>query len=132
MAEVLRPLLPPGSEIHARSGNLYVYRPEIVRPILDSDLPFYRPQGQGDLEAIDRASTRGTNGELLGYGAREDRKDLFWSVLVHAPLHQEVLLYYASTQEQARATARMRTAEISAHLEMRLVYEIHPPLRRKA
>jgi hypothetical protein len=66
----LLPLLPAGSNADATNAGLLVFRPEIVRPIIDSDPTFYRPRNESLLSALRRVSRTGDNGELLGYGAR--------------------------------------------------------------
>jgi hypothetical protein len=69
-ANSYRKALPHDVEVVARDGMLFIYRPEAVQPILDSDLPFYRSGSGSALDSIARVSAAGMNGELLGYGAR--------------------------------------------------------------
>lgn len=69
-ARALKVTLPAGVTVEAAEGHLLIYRPEIVRPILDSDAAFYRRAGENDAAAIARLSAAGENGELLGYGSR--------------------------------------------------------------
>jgi SPP1 gp7 family putative phage head morphogenesis protein len=61
----------PGTTVAAeREGHLIIYRPEVVKRILDSDTAFYRPNGENDEAAIWRAVMNDEQGELMGYGAR--------------------------------------------------------------
>ena len=50
-------------------AGLFIYRPEVIEPMLARDPAFYRPHGEGIWAAIQRVSPE-ENGELLGYGAR--------------------------------------------------------------
>jgi len=47
---------PRGSRGSPSGNNLFVFRPTAVRPILDGDPQFYRPNGEDDLAAIARVS----------------------------------------------------------------------------
>jgi len=68
--DAYRKVLADDVVIDCRNGFLYIYRPEAVIPILDSDLGFYRRKGESDFDSIARVSEEHSNGELLGYGAR--------------------------------------------------------------
>lgn len=83
---------------------LFIYRKEAVRPLLDSDPEFYRPNGESDIEAIARVSSLGINGELLGYGAKS---------MTTRPAHEvrifkggKVLMYYFVSDPDPKHAAR--------------------------
>jgi hypothetical protein len=82
-AEEYRKVIPPDVEVKSIDGTLFVYRPEAVRPILDTDPEFYRRGEETDLDSIIRVSSTAENGQLLGYGAR---------TILDRPAH-EVRLY---------------------------------------
>lgn len=69
-AEAYRQVIPPEVRVLARDGMLFVFRPEVVEAILDSDPAFYRKAGESPEDSIVRVSLSSMNGELLGYGAR--------------------------------------------------------------
>lgn len=70
VAESYRKIIPRNVEVVARDGMLFVYRPEAVQPIVDSDPGFYKRSGESLLDSIARISADGMNGDLLGYGSR--------------------------------------------------------------
>ena len=119
----LRPALPSGTMLGADNTGLVVFQPNAARPILDSDAAFYRPHGESDLEAVLRVSRVGTNGELLGYGARSfdtpgavavrilnDNGDLFAS--------------FMSDPRVADWHARERLLDIATYIDADLIYTI--------
>ncbi len=69
-ANAYRKVLPSDVVVEARDGMLFIYRPDAIIPIINSDLQFYRPHGETVLDSIARISKDGRNGELLGYGAK--------------------------------------------------------------
>ena len=69
-AEAYRKVIPPVVCVLCRDGMLFVFRPEVVAAILDSDPAFYRKPGETPEDSIVRVSRESMNGELLGYGAR--------------------------------------------------------------
>ena len=114
IAASLREGLPEGAEVQAVGKQVYVYRPEAVRPVLDSDPEFYRPHGEDDLAAILRVSESGDNGELLGYGARNDFEPGGARVTItHADGF--VQIFFVSRAEEAEYWARERAADIEAY-----------------
>jgi hypothetical protein len=91
-AQAYRKVLPTDVEVVSRDGMLFVFRPEAVTPILDSDPEFYRHAGESVIDSISRVSGQGMNGELLGYGARH---------MLETPSHEvrifkgdELVLYF--------------------------------------
>ena len=70
-AESYRTVIPGDVDVVARDGMLFVFRPEAVQPIVDSDPEFYKIGNESLLDSIARVSAAGRNGELLGYGARD-------------------------------------------------------------
>jgi hypothetical protein len=69
-ATAYRAVIPADVEVHARDGNLFIYRINEVIPILEADSQFYQKAGDSILDSVARVSATGQNGELLGYGAR--------------------------------------------------------------
>jgi len=109
--------------VHAQDGMLFVYRPEAVKPILDSDPAFYRPNGESDLQAIVKVSKTGQNGELLGYGARS----------LHAPgsvgvtiLSKDnvVFTFFSSNAQTAGFFGAERAKDIIDYLDIPIRYQI--------
>lgn len=107
-ANSYRGVIPAEVEVISRDGMLFIYRKEAILPLLDSDLEFYRPNGETDIEAIVRVSSLGMNGELLGYGAKS---------MLTRPAHEvrifkgeDLLLYYfVSDPDQKHAARFART-----------------------
>jgi hypothetical protein len=108
--------LPVGVEVHAAGGNLLIYRPEIVRPILDSDSTFYRPNGEDDFAAIARVSAEGNNGELLGYGARNyfEPQGARVTLTTESGLRY---MFFVSKPEMAEAFAVERAQDIADYTD---------------
>jgi hypothetical protein len=111
-AESYRRVLPRSVEVVSRDGMLFVFRPEKVAAIMESDPDFYRREGESLLDSISRVSAEAMNGELLGYGAR--------SLLVR-PAHavrifrgKDLLLYYFVSDpdsHHAASFARLRAED---------------------
>ena len=125
LAMRLRRTLPRGTVVHVdESSGLYVFRPEAVRPILDADPAFYRPQGESDIEAIVRASLAGENGDLLGYGARN------WAVPQGAKVTildraETLFVFFVSDPDRAEFWAAERLRDIIDYRpDLALRYEI--------
>lgn len=107
-------VLPAGVEVKARGGMLFVYRPEVIRPILDSDPAFYRHKGESDLASIVRVSESSENGELLGYGARHMAVRPSWHVRIYRG--ESLLLYFFVSppdEDEASRIAYQRTADFA-------------------
>jgi len=114
LAEELRMAFPSDVEIHAVGDYLFVYRNEAVRPILDGDAAFYRPNGEDDPTAIARVSERGDNGDLLGYGARNVLIPLGARVTVkNEEGYTEI--FFVSNPAEAESWAAVRAADIEVY-----------------
>jgi len=68
LARKLWDLKLPNVEVQLRHGHLYVYNPDAAQAIIDADPAAY--PGETLADKIQKASIAGTNGDLLGYGAR--------------------------------------------------------------
>lgn len=129
-AAAYRKVLPAGVEVKARGGMLFIYRPEAVRPILDSDPEFYRRKGESDLASIVRVSESAENGELLGYGARHMAVRPSWHVQIYRG--ESLLLYFFVSppdEVEAAEIAYERTADfVHAHgwTDLRFAMEFVP------
>lgn len=104
-AESYRKVLPQGIRVEARDGMLFIYRPDAVRRVLDSDPVFYRREGESDLDSIARVSRDSENGELLGYGARH---------LMTRPAHEvrifkggDLMLFFFVSSPDEKLAARI-------------------------
>ncbi|MFN0079613.1 MAG: hypothetical protein ACKVY0_24380 [Prosthecobacter sp.] len=107
-ASGLKPHLPAGTSVRAKNGILYVWRGEAVKPILDADRAFYRPNNETDFEAIVRVSETGINGELLGYGARHILHRPGVRVIIFAPDHVPVVGFVTTPEDMmSKVTARL-------------------------
>lgn len=102
VAESYRKIIPSDVDVVARDGMLFVYRPESVQPIIDSDLQFYRIDSESLLDSISRVSAAGRNGELLGYGARDTLTRPAHAVTILRG-NQTVLYYFISDPDPVHA-----------------------------
>lgn len=91
-AQSYRKVIPSDVEVISREGMLFVYRPEAVTPILDSDPDFYRHAGESIIDSIARVSGQGMNGELLGYGARHMQENPAHEVKIYKG--SDLVLYF--------------------------------------
>lgn len=102
-----------------------MYRPEAVKPILDADMPFYRPNGENDFEAILRATRDDENGELLGYGARRWSPTGGARVTIRDAAGNEQV-FFVSNPAEAPHWAAERAADLEAYTghspEIEIVY----------
>jgi hypothetical protein len=123
----LRPLLQrvlaPGTVIDANDAGLLIFQPEIVRPLLDSDPAFYRPQGEGILEAVINVCRIGFNGELLGYGARS------FDAVAAVPVRifnedGDLFTLFMSDPRVAEFHARERLLDVATYIHADLNYII--------
>jgi|GEM_PF-1832901 len=113
-AAAYRKVLPAGVEVKARDGMLFIYRPEAVRPILDSDPAFYRRKGESDLASIARVSESAENGELLGYGARHTMVRPAYHVWIYRGESLLLYIFVSSPDEETAASiANERTADFA-------------------
>jgi hypothetical protein len=109
---------------------LFIYRPEAVRPILDSDPDFYLHAGESEIASIARVSESSENGELLGYGARHIAVRPCFDVRIY--LGESLLLYFfvsSPDEETAARIANERTKDFyEAHgwEDLRFVMEFIP------
>lgn len=92
LVKSLKGKLPKGAVIDQRDGNLFVYREDVIRPIIEGDPEFYTRDGESLLDSIARVSRSGQNGELLGYGARNMLVRPAYAVTINKG--DETLLYY--------------------------------------
>ena len=129
-AAAYRKALPPDVEVKAVGGMLFVYHPEVVRPILDRDPVFYRRKGESDLASVARVSESSENGELLGYGARHMAVRPAYHVRIFRG--ESLLLYFFVSSPDEETAARIgyeRTADFNhAHGwdDLRFVMEFQP------
>jgi hypothetical protein len=126
LAEALKPRMPADVEIHATDDNLLIYCPDVVRPILDADPAFYRPNGENDLAAIARVSTLGQNGELLGYGARNPYIPHGAKVTIRNEAGY-IQVFFVSIPEEAEKWAVERAADVEAYTGQPVTIEIIKP-----
>ena len=119
-------IVPVGVEVHSLNSGIVVFRPECVRPILEGDVEFYRPDGESDLSAINRVCSAGDNGELLGYGARN------WAAPhgVRVTISDEdsvLFMFFVSNPREAEHHAHERLRDIASYTLQSLEYDISPP-----
>ena len=123
LAESLRPHLPAGVVVARLPSGLVVYRPEVLRPILDADPYFYRPNDEDDLAAIERVCASGDNGELLGYGARN-----WWhpqgAKVTIADANQVIFVFFVSDPSHAEHFAFQRLSDIASYTGEAMTYTI--------
>lgn len=81
---------------------LFVFRPEVVEAILDSDPEFYRRAGETLDDSIVRVSRDSMNGELLGYGARHILERPAHHVRIYKD-SQLLLYFFVSSPDRALA-----------------------------
>lgn len=105
LAAAYRQVLPSGVAVESKNGFLYIYRPEAITGILDSDPSFYRRTGESDFDSISRVSEDHSNGELLGYGARGilDRP----AHLVRIYKGRDLILYFFVSSADAKKAANI-------------------------
>ena len=104
-------------------SGLVIYRPEVVRPILDSDPEFYRPNREDDLAAIERVCASGDNGELLGYGARN-----WWhpqgAKVTITNAEQVIFVFFVSDPVRAEDFAMERLLDIFTYTGESMTYTV--------
>lgn len=112
--EAYAKVIPRGVVVASRNGMLFVYRPEVLRPLLDAKPELYRRDGESDLDSIARVSASGMNGELLGYGAIHMGVRPAYEVRI---FKQQVMLLYcfisAPNEDAAARIANERTADFA-------------------
>jgi hypothetical protein len=119
----LRRVLRTGAIIDATDAGLLIFRPEVITPILNSDLLFYRPHGESVLSAVRKVSRVGDNGELLGYGARSiDTPGAVPVQIFNA--EADLFAFFKSDPRVANLYARERLLDIATYLEADLLYSI--------
>jgi hypothetical protein len=111
VASGLKRHLPAGTSVRAKNGILYVWRAEAVKPLLDADPAFYRPNQETDFEAIVRVSETGMNGELLGYGARHILHRPGVRVIIFGPGHTPAV-GFVTTPEDMMSIVTARLADL--------------------
>lgn len=119
----LRGALPKGTTVEATHVGLLVFRPEIVRPILDSDPAFYRWRGEDLLAAVRHVSHAGENGELLGYGARSIDAPGAVTISIFDD-DAELFASFKSDPAVADYHARERLLDIATYIDADLFYSI--------
>lgn len=123
LAEVLRSVLPPAVTVKALPSGLVIFCEEKVRPILDADPGFYRPNGEDVLEAIHQVCASGENGELLGYGARNWFEPQGARVTIRN-FDRVVSMFFVSNPADAEYFARERLSDIATYTGERMRYAI--------
>ena len=107
-ADAYRKVLPEGVEVASRDGMLFVFRPEKVSAIMDSNPAFYRKAGESLIDSISRVSASGMNGELLGYGAKDMLTRPAHEVRIFKGEHL-LLYYFVSDPDPKHAVRFART-----------------------
>ena len=123
LAQVLGGSLPQSVTVKALPSGLVVFRDEKVRPILDADPDFYRPNGETVLSAIDRVCANGNNGELLGYGARNWFEPQGARVTI-GNRDRLLFMFFVSNPAHAEYFARERLKDIATYSGERMQYAI--------
>ena len=126
LATVIRRAVPAGVEVHSLNSGIVVFRPERVRPILDDDQEFYRPNGETDLAAVQRVCAAGENGELLGYGARNWAEPHGARVTI-SDEESVLFMFFVSNPTDAEYYARERLRDIASYTLLSLKYNISMP-----
>lgn len=103
--------------------GLLVFRPEQVKPILDTDPSRYRPHGEPDDAALQRAVGTGYSGELLGYGALNLLTPFAARVTLFSR-DRVLFTFFVSEREKARTYAVLRAEDIAAAFDFPVLYEI--------
>jgi hypothetical protein len=117
--------LPAGVEIRHNDAGIFIYRPEVVEPILNGDPAYYRPNGENTWSAIARVSPE-DNGELLGYGARNMRAGDTLVVIHAAGDPSRVYAGFNSRAASADEWARERLLEVAQYSGDALEYRKIP------
>jgi hypothetical protein len=110
MAVGLRHLLPREVEVMSRNGMLFVWRPEVLRPLLE----VHRRADESDEDTIVRMSSADANGTLLGYGSAHSP---FLPGAVPVNIHDAdgyVLAGFRGQPGDVEAVARRRALDIAA------------------
>jgi hypothetical protein len=110
----------PGTQVVLKDGHLYVYRPEAVQPIIDAHPELY--PGVDLFDKIHRATEAGTNGELLGYGARSMIEPGL--VRVEVKDGEQVVFGFLSRPEAAEEFARARALDFNQAYGREFTYRI--------
>jgi hypothetical protein len=121
LAARLGPLMPNGVEVHAVDGHLYVYRPGEVRKIIGADASGY--PGKNIQDKIHRSTLEGTNGLLLGYGARSMIEPGSVRVLIQDE-HGAVVLGFNAAADQADAAGAARAADYARFTGRPFTYQV--------
>jgi len=115
LARLIRPSLPPGAQVRAAPEGLFVFRPDVVSAILDSDPSFYRPAGEAVFPAGRRATRMQMNGELLGYGARTLRTVGAARATIRGN-RGDILVHFVSLPKLAIRSAEARAEDLTTVL----------------
>ncbi len=126
LAILLGRVLPTEVSVKCLPSGLVVFRREKIRPILDADPAFYRPNGEDDLAAIERVCASGDNGELLGYGARNWFEPQGARVTISDP-DGVLFMFFVSNPIKAEHYARERLRDIASYSLLPLEYDISLP-----
>ena len=122
----MRRYLPPGVICEAGPEGLFIFRPEVIRPVLLSDTAFYgRPEADA-LPVVRRLARSGENGELLGYGARSLTTPGAARVQI-TDQDGEVFMGFFAEPEKAAASAVARGEDIAAVCDREILSHIYWP-----
>lgn len=121
LARALRSVLPKSLSVQAVKGHLYVYNPSAIKNVLKANPRAY--PGRSTLERIHAASVAGTNGELLGYGARQMIQKGNVRVRIIDPSGKPVFSFF-STSENAEFFGAQRAQEWSKFYGQPYSFEI--------
>jgi hypothetical protein len=125
-ARLMRRELPVGVCCESGPEGLFIFRPEVICPILLSDAAFYGKPAEDMLTVIRRLTRRGENGELLGYGARSLRTPGAVRVQITDP-DGEIFMGFVAEPDQAAEAAAARGEDIAAVCKGEILARIYWP-----
>ncbi len=101
------------AEVKSASEKVFVYRPEVIKGILDGNKALYRPNGENDFAAVLAATESGDNGELLGYGAKSIVQRPAVRVII-LTANGDVVLGFHVTPELEKEITRRRLSDLES------------------
>lgn len=122
----MRRYLPPGVICEAGPEGLFIFRPEVVRTVLLSDVAFYGRPEADVLPLVRRLARSGENGELLGYGARSLTTPGAARVQI-TDQDGEVFMGFFAEPDKAAASAAARGEDIATVCDREVLSHIYWP-----
>ena len=122
----MRRKLQPGVVCEAGPEGLFIFRPEVIRPVLLSDTAFYGRPEADVLPVVRRLARSGENGELLGYGARSLTTRGAVRVQI-TDQEGEVFMGFLAEPDKATASAAARGEDIAAVCDGEILSHIYWP-----